>query len=350
MEFLTIPEIVKSAVAKLPPAHWHYLSGGADSEATLRRNRAALDTIGFRPRVLRDVSKIDCRTDLFGQNWRLPVVLAPIGGLALVDPEGGLAAAKAAEAFGILPFVSVMGFPALEVVAANTSVRPVFQLYVRGDRAWVADIVARARAAGFRALCLTVDTALYGRRERDLEARFSPASAIDRPDVAHLLGREGDLHQAAVDWDMLAYIVSIAGMPVVLKGVMDADDARRAVDAGVHTIYVSNHGGRQLDYAPATIEVLPEIAAAVKDRARLIVDGGMMRGSDVIKAVALGADAVGLGKLQAYALAAGGAPVLVRALEILEVEIRTTLGLIGKTSFADLSPDALRPLRSISNI
>jgi isopentenyl diphosphate isomerase/L-lactate dehydrogenase-like FMN-dependent dehydrogenase len=344
VEFLTIPEIVKAAVAKLPPEHWHYLSGGSDSEATLRQNRAALDAIGFRPRVLRDVSKIDCRTDLFGQNWRLPVVLAPIGGLALVDPEGGLAAAKAAEVFGILPFVSVMGFPALDVVAANTEVRPVFQLYVRGDRAWVSDIVTRARAAGFRALCLTVDTALYGRRERDLEAHFSPASAIDRPNVAHLLGRDGDLHQAAVDWDMLAYILSIADMPVVLKGVMDADDASRAVDAGVHTIYVSNHGGRQLDYAPATIEVLPEIAAVVKDRARLIVDGGMMRGSDVIKALALGADAVGLGKLQAYALAAGGVPVLIRALEILEIEIRTTLGLIGVTSFAELSPQSLRPL------
>ncbi len=347
MEFLTIPEIVKAAIAKLPPTHWHYLSGGADSEATLRRNRAALEAIGFRQRVLRDVSNIDCRADLLGQTWRLPVVLAPIGGLALIDPEGGLAAAKAAETFGILPFTSVMGFPALEVVGANTSVRPVFQLYVRGDRAWIGDVIGRAREAGFRALCLTVDTALYGRRERDLEARFSPASAIDRPEVAHLLGRDGDLRQAAVDWDMLAYIVSIAGMPVVLKGVMEADDARRAVDAGVDTIYVSNHGGRQLDYAPATIEVLPEIVEAVKDRAQIILDGGVMRGSDVIKAMALGANAVGLGKLQAYALAAGGAPALVRALEILEIEIRTTLGLMGITSFAEISPSVLRPLRSI---
>lgn len=341
--FLTLPEIVAAARRKIPSHLWSYLCGGAESEVTLRRNRLALDSLALRPRILRNVSAIDCTSRLLGLELRIPVVLAPIGALALFDPDGSLAAARAASQFGTVAFVGVLGSPALEVVAARCGGPAIFQLYVRGDRAWIHEMVSRARDAGYRAICLTVDTAIYGRRDRDLINRFFPASAVDRPDVGGVLGAEGDRHQASADWETLAHLCEIAGLPIILKGVMTGEDAEMACAAGVSAVHVSNHGGRQLDHGQATIDVLPEIVAAVSGRAEIIVDSGFMRGSDVVKALALGANAVAIGKLQALALAAGGTAGVVRALELLEQEIRTTMGLLGTAGIGQLGRAVVRP-------
>src|SRR3990170_5899735 len=220
--------------------------------------------------------------------------------------------------------------PGLEASAAAADTLRVFQLYVRGDDAWVDDHVRRARDHGYAAFCLTVDVAMYSRRERDLIGRFV------KPWRANAAaGRD---YQAALSWDQVKRYKDRHDLPLILKGIATAEDAAIAVEHGVEVVYVSNHGGRQLDHGLGSIAVLPEVVAAVGGRAQVWVDGGFMRGSDVVKAIALGAGIVGLGRLPCLGLAAAGVPGLVRALEILEDEIRTCLGLLGVTSLAELTP------------
>jgi glycolate oxidase len=321
--FVTTEEIITQARRNLSQHVWHYLTGGAESETTMCRNRLALDNLALRPRVLVDISKIDPSTTFLGHRLRIPVMLAPIGSLQLMTPEGAVAVARAAHEFGTLNFVSSVTQPSLEETAAATPHPKIFQLYVQGDIKWVETLLTRVKNAGYQALCLTVDTAYYGRRERQMMDRWLPPSR-------RLSGYE---HRSAITWETMAAIKEFAGLPFILKGVATAEDAALAVEHGVSAVYVSNHGGRQLDHNRGTLEMLAEIVEAVA--------GGIVRGSDVLKAFALGAQAVAIGKLQGWALGAGGQQGLVRVLEILESEIITSMALLGVTRIDQLKPEYL---------
>jgi glycolate oxidase len=321
---------VAAARSNLQPGPWSYLIGGAETETTVKRNRQALDSIAFRPRVLRDVSRIDSSSTFLGRKTRLPVMLAPIGGLESIVDGGAAAAARAAAQFGVPQMLSSVCQPGLEQTAAAADAVRVFQLYVRGDDAWVDDFVRRAKDNGFCAFCLTVDVAHYSRRERDIVGRFV------KPWRARAV--EGAAFQAGLSWDHVKRFKDKHDLPLIIKGIATVEDAEIAVQHGVEVVYVSNHGGRQLDHGLGSLSVLPEVIKTVAGRAEVWVDGGFMRGSDVVKAIALGAKTVGIGRLCGLGLAAGGPAGLVRTLELLEEEIRTCLGLLGVTSYAELSP------------
>jgi isopentenyl diphosphate isomerase/L-lactate dehydrogenase-like FMN-dependent dehydrogenase len=328
IDFVTNQDIIVAARRNLTDNVWHYLTGGAESETTMRRNRYGFDSLAFRPRVLVDVSKIDPSTSFLGHKLKIPVMLAPIGSLQSITPDGGVAVARAAEQCGTINFVSSVTQPSLEEIAGAGRSPKIFQLYVQGDLTWVENLLSRVKRAGYAALCLTVDTAHYGHRERQMMDRWLPPSRRG-------VGYE---YRAGLTWDTLDAIKEMAGLPFTLKGVATAEDAAIAVEHGVSAIYVSNHGGRQLDHGRATIDMLAEIIAAVDGKAEVILDGGITRGSDVLKAIALGARAVAIGKLQGWGLAANGQTGLVRVLEILESEIVTTMGLLGVTRLDQLNP------------
>ena len=321
----TLHEIVEEARRRLTDGVWDYLVGGAESETTLRRNRRALDSIAFRPRVLRDVSDVDCSTTLLGRRLRAPVLLAPIGSLQDLHPRGG--AAVAAAGAGVAMMLSSVCAPGLEATAAAGDGLKIFQLYVRGDTAWVDDHVRRTIDAGYDAFCFTVDLDHYSRRERDIAKRFV-TTARRRA--------SGEEHQKRFTWDDVKRVRDRFDVPLVLKGIATAEDAAIACDIGIDVVYVSNHGGRQLDHGRGSIDVVPEVVEAVAERAEILVDGGFLRGTDVVKAITLGANAVGLGRLNGFAMAAGGAAGVDRMLTLLEDEIRACLGLLGVNRFAEL--------------
>jgi isopentenyl diphosphate isomerase/L-lactate dehydrogenase-like FMN-dependent dehydrogenase len=329
-QFQTLQEIVAAARSNLAPGPWSYLIGGAETETTVRRNRMALDALAFRPRVLRNVSQVDSSSVFLNQKTRLPVLLAPIGGLESIVEGGAASAARAAAQFGVPQMLSSVCQPGLEQTAAAADTVRVFQLYVRGDDAWTDDWVRRAKDNGYRAFCFTVDVAAYSRRERDIVGRFV------KPWRARAI--EGAVFQAGLSWDQVKRYKDKHDLPLIIKGIATVEDAEIAVQHGVEVIYVSNHGGRQLDHGLGSTTVLPEILKAVKDKAEVWVDGGYMRGSDIVKAMALGAKAVGLGRLTGLGLGAAGVPGLVRTLELLEDEVRICLGLLGVTSYAELTP------------
>ena len=335
-DYLANHEFIAAAREKLEPQMWDYLTGGTETETTLARNRAALDSVALRPRVLVDVSDIDGSTTLLGKQIRMPVLLAPVGGLDHFDPMGAVSVAKGAHDFGVgMMFSSVTERTKDEVRAATDG--PLFyQLYVRGFGRFIEDEVDAAIDEGFDAFCFTVDTAVYSRRERDIVRRFA------KP-WRRYVNDEAVQAQAALNWTDIARIRKAYNLPLALKGVGCAEDARIAVDHGVDVIYVSNHGGRQLDHGLGSAQVLSEVARAVGDQATIIMDGGVNRGTDVVKAVALGADAVGIGRLYCYGLAVAGPAGVVRVLEILENEIHSAMGLTGVASFADLTPEHVRP-------
>ena len=335
--FVSLQEIVLAARRNLPQELWDHLSGGSDSETTLWRNRQALDSLALRQRVLVDVREIDITTTLLGQKLASPVFLAPLGGfVGFVHPEGACNVARAAVAHGTTAFISTAAKPGLEAAAAAVREPLIFQLYVRADRKWVEDILDRAKAAGYRALCVCVDRNYYGRRERDLIGRANVREGFGDPS-----------YQMALNWKDLIWMKSRMGVPLILKGIATAEDARLAVEHGADVVYVSNHGGRQLDHGQGTIEVLPEVVAAVDRRAEVLFDGGVLRGTDVIKAIALGARAVGVGKLLGWALGAAGEAGLKRMLELMDVEIRTAMGLMGVTSLAQLNSSWVRPAQPV---
>jgi glycolate oxidase len=319
--FQTLHEIVRAARLALAPGAWDYLAGGAETETTLKRNRQALDALAFRPRVLRDVSRIDATSSVLGRRLRLPVMLAPIGSIETFTPGGAATAAVGAAGFGVAQMLSSVCNPGLEATAAAApdGLR-VFQLYVRGDHAWVDDWVKRAVDHGYAAFCLTVDTAVYSRRERDLIRRFV------KPWRQGVTGID---YQAALGWDQVKRFKDKHRIPLGLKGIATAEDAALAVEHGVDLVYVSNHGGRQLDHGRGTLDILPEVVQAVDGRAAVMVDGGIMRGTDLVKAIARGAQCVGIGRLACCGLASAGAPGLLRVLELLEDEVRICLGLLG---------------------
>jgi isopentenyl diphosphate isomerase/L-lactate dehydrogenase-like FMN-dependent dehydrogenase len=334
-EFQNLHELVRKARDNLDQNAWDYIVGGTETETTLRRNRMALDEIAFRPRVLRNVSQVDASVEVFGRKLRLPVMLAPVGALETFDPGAAATVVRGAGAFGAAHMVSSVCDPGLEQVAeAAPGALRIFQLYVRGDDGFVEDHVDRAIANGYAAFCLTVDTAHYSRRERDLAKRYVTAG---RQRVS------GQTFQMAQDWRTVKLIKDKYKIPLILKGIATAEDAKIALDHGVDWIYVSNHGGRQLDHGRGAMQALPEVAAAVAGRAKIMVDGSFCRGTDIVKGIAAGADLVGIGRLQCWALAAAGEAGIIRMLELLEDEVRRCLGLLGVSRFAELDTSYLHP-------
>ncbi len=326
-EFLTNEQIIVAARRNVEQGLWDYLTGGSESETTLRRNRAAFDSIAFRPRILVDVSRVDASTTFIGQKLRMPVVLAPIGSLQAVHPEGAVASSKAAEQFGTVHVVSSATQPAAEVTAAGANGPRIFQLYVRGDKAWLSDLMQRVHDSGYIGLCFTVDTAVDSRRERPMLTGWIRPTRRNYFDP---------IYQAELTWEEMDEIAAMAQLPVLIKGIATAADARIALEHGAKVIWVSNHGGRQLDHGLGTMDYLREIVEAVDGRAEIIVDGGVQRGTDVLKAIAYGATAVAIGRLQVWGLAAAGVPGLLRVLEILEAELLSAMGLLGITSIDQL--------------
>ena len=325
VSFATMHEMIVMAKRKLSADEWDYINGAAESETSLRRNRQALDCLAFRPSVLRDVRETDASTNFLGANLRIPVLLAPLGGIERFSSNGGLDVDDAAENFGCINFLSTVCQPSLEEVAANSSHPKVFQIYVRGDNDWIKKLAKRVVKAGYWGVALTVDSAFYGNRER-----LHPSLIAQRRVPARDF-------QKGVTWDTVKMIQDeIGNIPFIVKGIQKAEDAALAVEHGVDVVYISNHGGRQLDYVLGNIDTLPEIVAAVDGKAEIVIDGGFTRGTDVIKGIALGAKAVGIGRLQAWALSAGGADGLTACLEMLETEIQVTMGLIGVTRLKEI--------------
>ncbi len=327
-EFVTLHEIVKAAKIRLNPNIWDYLIGGTETETTLRRNRLALDTIAFKPRVLRDVSKIDPSAEILGKKIRLPVMLAPVGSLESFEAGGGITVAKGAGASDVAMLISSVTTLSLKDIVKGGAGPKIYQLYVRGDDAWVADRVKEAMDAGYDAFCITVDTQVYSRRERDIAKRFVKSWRA----VA-----TGQDHQAAFSWkNFIAVRDKFPDVKFMLKGIGTGEDAELACQNGVWAVYCSNHGGRQLDHGRGSAEVLPEIVEAVAGRAKVAVDGSFSRGSDIVKAICMGADWVGLGRLYCYGLAAAGAAGIERVIELLEEEMKEVMGLLGVNSLSQL--------------
>lgn len=337
-DFVTNQEVIQAAHRNMDAGAWDYLSGGSESETTLRRNRLAFDRLAFRPRILVDVSDIDTTSTFLGHAMRIPVILAPVGSQQVFTPEGGAAATKAAAEFGVLDVVSSVTEPSLEDIAAAADNPKVFQLYLTGDWAWTEEMIARIKTAGYEGLCITVDTARPSRRDRTILSRWSPRANFQatttRTSYQVSGGRTGG-NASTVTWEMIDRIKNLAGLPFMLKGIATPEDAKLAVEHGVDVVWVSNHGGRQLDHGLGTMEMLEEIVDAVAGRAEIVLDGGIQRGSDVLKAIALGANATATGKLQSWGLGAAGTPGLVRALEILEDELIVAMSLLGVTSLGD---------------
>ena len=318
--YQALHEFVEDAQERLDRNAWGYLIGATETETTVARNRQALDSVAFRPRVLRNVSAVDTSTPFLGHRLEIPVALAPVGSLESFHPEGAAEAARGAAAAGVPIIVSSVTQPGLEATAAAASGPKVFQLYVRGGEDFVDDHARRAIDAGYDAFCITVDTAHYSRRERDIANRFVKPWRVRA---------SGMNFQAALNWDDIKRFKDKHRIPLMLKGIGTAEDAEIACATGVDFVYVSNHGGRQLDHGRGSFAVLPEVVSAVRGRAKIVVDGGFCRGTDIVKGIAAGADLVCVGRLYCYALAAAGAPGVQQMLALLGEEVTIALGLLG---------------------
>ncbi len=322
------------------PAHADFFAGGAGEERTLRANLAAYDRLRIVPRVLRATGDRDLRTTLFGVGLATPVLVAPTAFHLLAHPGGEVATAQGAVAAGTLMVVSMAATQPVERIAEAGG--PLwFQLYPQPDPAFTAAVIKRAEAAGCRALVVTVDSPVFGRRERDLRNGFTslPAGLVCesmRDDTGRVRDIEMD---PTLGWDRIARLREVTGLPIVLKGVLHPADARLAVEHGVDGLIVSNHGGRQLDGAIASIDALPAVAAAVQHRIPVLVDGGIRRGTDALVALALGADAVLVGRPVIDALARGGADGVREELERLTADLDHAMALAGAKRPAELTPD-----------
>jgi isopentenyl diphosphate isomerase/L-lactate dehydrogenase-like FMN-dependent dehydrogenase len=335
-KFVTLPEIRRYAKKVLPRDVWNFGDGGAESETTLRRNRRAIDRLAIRQDILIDVREIDLTTSLLGVKLSWPVAIAPMGGLILFHPEGDAEMARGASKADTLQFLSGATGWSVEDVAKAGAGPKMFQLYHHGDRAWAADLLARVEAAGYHAVVLTVDVQVYSRRERDILNRYSPRAAMSR--APNPRGPDPN-YPERLTWDDVAWLKKTTRVPIGLKGIMTARDAKRAVEAGVELIWVSNHGGRQLDHTQGSLDALPPIVDAVAGAAAIVVDGGFTRGTAVLKGVALGATVVAVGRTVLWGLGADGSDGVACALGILRRELRTTMALCGQTSVKGLSPD-----------
>src|SRR6201988_5247882 len=276
--FATLPEIRRAAHARLAREAWNFGDGGSESETTLRRNKRHIDRLALAQHVLVDVREIDLRTILLGVPLSSPVGIAPMGGLVLFHPEGDVEMARGAGKADTLQWLSgATGWPVEDVAKAGKAPQ-MFQLYAHGDHGWMGELLARVESSGYKAVALTVDVQKYSRRERDVFHRFSPRSAMEI--APNPRGPLPDF-QSTLTWKDVEWLMKTTKLPVGLKGILTVADARRAVDMGVRLIWVSNHGGRQLDHTQSTIEALPPIADAVAGRAEIVIDGGFKRGTDV---------------------------------------------------------------------
>ena len=350
--FLNLAEIELAARERLAPLAYEYYVGGANDEVTIRENRAAFERLSLRYRVLVDVSRRSTSTTVLGTRVDFPVLVAPTAFQRLACDEGETATARAAAASGTVMILSTASTCTIEDVGAIGG-NLWFQLYVYADRGMTKALVERAEESGMRAIVLTVDAPMLGRRERDLRNRFHlpdgvrlanvPSSGSVPMPTGH--GESGLANHfasgidAALTWKDVDWLRAITNLPVLIKGIVRGDDAVRAVDHGAAGVIVSNHGGRQLDTAIASVRALPEVAEAVAGRAEVLLDGGVRRGTDVIKALALGARAVLLGRPVVWGLAVGGESGARRVLELLRAEVDLAMALCGCPSVDDISGD-----------
>ncbi len=382
---LNVADARRRARRVLPRVVFDYVDGGADDEVTLAANEAAFKELAFCPRAAVDAGEPSLATAVLGTPVALPVLLAPCGLVRLLHPDAAAGAARAAAAAGTISVLSTVAGVPMEEVAAASAGPKWFQLYASGGREEAAELMDRASAAGFEALVVTVDTPALGNRERDLRNGVTPPLRLDahtavalgpqvlaRPRWALRMATDGVsmLHRppppqagrrglsaagsglgaagavamlaSPFTWSDVTWMRGRWSGPLVVKGVLSAADARQAVEAGADAVIVSNHGGRQLDGAPATIAVLPEVVDAVGSQAEVLVDGGVRRGSDVVKAVSLGAQAVLVGRPYLYGLAVGGGRGVEEVLAVLRRELARTLRLLGCPSVADLDPSYVR--------
>lgn len=376
---VNVDDLRRIARRRLPRGVFDYIDGGAEDERSLAHNAAAFAKLEFRPNVLRDVSAIDTSTVLFGRRVSMPLVLAPTGYTRLTHSEGELSVARAAARADVPYSLSTMSTRSIEEVAAVSDGPKWFQVYTWKDRGLVRDLVERSAAAGYEVLWLTVDTAVLGNRERDARRGFTippkvglgtlfdgvlhPAwtwdflthDPIEFANVAHLPERaaagQANMGRGAyvmanfdqkLSWTDVEWLRSIWNGPLVLKGIQTVDDAQRAVALGVHGIALSNHGGRQLDDAPAPLELVEPVRQAVQDTATIICDGGVRRGSDVVKALALGADACAIGRAYLYGMGAAGERGVDQVLRILRSGLERTMALTGRTSISQIDRDLVR--------
>jgi len=369
---INIEDLRRAAKRRLPRVVFDYIDGGAEAELTLRANRQAFEAVTFRPRCAVATSACNLRTTVLGTSLSMPLILAPVGSCRLMYPRGEEAAARAAGRAGIIYTLSTLSGCRLEDVAAASGAPVWYQLYLVGGRSCALAAIERARAAGFSALVVTIDTAVAGLRERDirngakelLSGRFGAMlpfvnQLLTKPRwLAAFLADGGlmkfanviipgkgpmlyadvttALEQAAVSWQDLNWIRDAWRGPIIIKGVHTGEDARRAIDAGADALVVSNHGGRQLDGVAPSLQMLPEVLSAVGDRTEVLMDGGIRRGSDIVKALCLGARAVLAGRAYAYGLGAAGEAGVTRAIEILRADLIRTLKLLGCLSIAEL--------------
>ena len=352
---LNIADFEAAAAKKMARASFDYYAGGAEDERTLARNSAGIDRWVLLHRVLVNVSHVDLATTMLGEPVSMPVGLSPAAFQKLAHPDGECATSRAAGSAGIVMTASTIASRSLEDIAGASTGPLWFQLYVYKDRELAADLAKRAETAGYRALVLTVDTPILGRRERDHRNGFVLPKGITMANFdaygerfnrwnfpGGMGARVHDLMDQSLDWSAVSWLRSTTRLPIVLKGIVRADDARRALDAGVDAIIVSNHGGRQLDGGEATILALPDVVEAVAGRLEVYVDGGFRRGTDILKALALGARGAFIGRPYLWGLAVGGEPGVRRVLDILRSELTLAMALAGCPGLADIDRSLVR--------
>ncbi|MBC8247231.1 MAG: alpha-hydroxy-acid oxidizing protein [Deltaproteobacteria bacterium] len=353
-DLVSVFDYEAAAREKLPKIAFDYYSSGANDEITLRENHAAFERIRLKPRVLKDISKRDIKITLFGETISMPILVAPTAFHRMAHPEGEVAVARAAGKGGAIMILSTLANSSIEEVMAE-AVGPVwFQLYVYKDKQATKSLIQRAETAGCKAIALTVDAQIWGRRERDIKNRFrlpeglsikNLSSGSDQfPDgesgsgLASYVSWQFD---PALSWKDVEWLCANTKLPVLLKGILHPEDARLAIDHGAAGVIVSNHGARQLDTVPATIDALTDIVEAVEDRIEVLIDGGIRRGTDVLKAIALGAKAVGVGRPVIWGLAQDGEDGVKRILDILRKDFELAMRLCGCTSVKEISKDLI---------
>ncbi|KAA8519474.1 hypothetical protein F0562_013730 [Nyssa sinensis] len=333
MEITNVMEYEAIAKEKLPKMVYDYYASGAEDQWTLQENRIAFSKILFRPRILIDVSKIDMTTTVLGFKISMPVMIAPTAMQKMAHPEGENATARAAAAAGTIMTLSTFATCSVEEVASTGPGIRFFQLYVCKDRNVIAQLVRRAERAGFKAIALTVDTPWLGRREADIKNRFT------LPPYLTLKNLDLGMPDSSLSWKDVKWLQTITQLPILVKGVLTAEDARLVVQAGAAGIIVSNHGARQLDYVPATIMALEEVVKAAQGRVPVFLDGGVRRGTDVFKALALGASGIFIGRPVVFSLAADGEAGVRKVLQMLRDELELTMALSGCCSLKEITRD-----------
>lgn len=324
------------AAERMTTMAYEYVASGAADEFTVRWNRQAFDSIKLNARVLMDVSQLDTGVSLFGHELPYPILVAPTAYHKIMHPDGELATARGAGAASAVYVISSFTTTPLEEIASVATQPLWFQLYIRNDRAFTKALIQHAEEQGCRALCITVDTPVLGARNRQQRVGFAMPAGITTP----LMPGMGPL-STSLSWKDIEWIQSFANVPVLLKGILNPDDAEIAVQSGVSGIVVSNHSGRNLDTVPATIEALPRIAERVNKRVPILMDGGIRRGTDVLKAIALGANAVLVGKPICFGLACGGAEGVAKVLNILREELELAMTLTGQATLAEINESVI---------